>query len=147
MVTIRNQVTAVIAGVVVPLVVMVTLVAVGAIIIAGYIVHKRSKKHRGGCGTASESFGQLAPFSGGPNARSLGNAENPVYDQNAMGTAHMPEAPVLMDLHNTIYEPAAMDQADYEVPVMAYESPKRCSEQAQYPAMYATLQIEPLVYK
>ena len=49
----RQALAPVIEGVVVPLVVMVTLVAVGAIIIAGYIVHKRSKNHRGESGKAN----------------------------------------------------------------------------------------------
>ena len=51
-----------IEGVVVSLVVMVTLVVVGAIIIAGYIVHKRSKNHRGESGKANLCINNLLPL-------------------------------------------------------------------------------------
>eukprot|EP00731_Ephydatia_muelleri_P028084 Em0019g957a len=126
-----------IAGVVVTLIAMVTLGIVGAVTVAVFIVHKRSKKNTDeGLGTCDDTANS-----------------NPTYDQNAVGVVTLPltAPPLETDFHNPVYSSSGFVDAkgssvlvsDYELPAMEYEVIK----EREQSSMYATLGPETVYHE
>eukprot|EP00731_Ephydatia_muelleri_P028090 Em0019g963a len=129
--------TSEIAGVVVTLIVVVTLGIVGAVTVAVFIVHKRSKKNTDeGLGTCVDTANN-----------------NPTYDQNAVGLVALPltAPPLEIDFHNPVYSSSGIADAmgssvlvsDYELPIMEYEVVK----EREQSSMYATLGPETVYHE